>query len=194
MLVEIGDKIVSSDLFTEKFVCDLTACKGACCIEGDAGAPLKVEEIDVLEDVLEEVKAYMSDEGIAAVEQQGVFYMDVDNEPVTTLVDSGACAFANKTENGTLYCTIEKAYLDKKIDFQKPISCALFPVRAKQYSSFEALNYEQIEICKPGCACGSKLSVPLYRFLKAPLIRAYGVDFFQDLEIVAQEIKQQKNV
>ncbi len=193
MLIEIEDKIVSSDLFTEKFVCDLTACKGACCIEGDAGAPLKMEEIDKLEEIFEEVKPYMNEEGVQTVEKSGVFYMDLDNEPVTTLVSSGACAFANKDEKGTLYCSIEKAYLDQKIDFQKPISCALFPVRVKEYTSFTALNYEQIDLCKPACDCGSKLNVPLYKFLKKPLQRAFGEDFFTDLEAVHSEINAQEN-
>jgi hypothetical protein len=181
MIIEIGDKLVSADIFSKKFVCDLQKCKGACCVVGDAGAPLEIEEIDILEDIFEEVKPYMTPEGIEAVEKNGVFYMDTDNDPVTTLVESGACAFATFTEDGTALCTIEQAYRDGKINWKKPISCALFPIRGKQYTKFEALNLEELDICKPACACGDALNVPVYRFLKEPIIRKYGVDFFEEL-------------
>lgn len=192
MIVEIGDKIISTDILEEKFVCDLAACKGACCVEGDAGAPLKNHEIDLLEELLDEIKPYMTEEGIDEVAKKGVFYMDVDNEPVTTLVSNGACAFANFDEDGTAKCSVEQAFNDGKINFKKPISCALFPVRAKKYPKFTALNYEQIDICKPACACGSKLNVPVYRFLKEPLIRAYGESFYRELELVAEALKNGK--
>ena len=188
MIIEIGDKLVSADIFSKKFVCDLQKCKGACCVVGDAGAPLEIEEIDILEDIFEEVKPYMTPEGIEAVEKNGVFYMDTDNDAVTTLVDSGACAFATFTEDGTALCTIEQAYGDGKINWKKPISCALFPIRSKQYTKFEALNLEELDICKPACACGDALNVPVYRFLKEPIIRKYGVDFFEELTQVEKQL------
>lgn len=190
MIIELEDKILSLDLFQEKFVCDLSACKGACCVEGDAGAPLKSAEIDLLETLLEEIEPYMTTEGKAAVEKSGVFYMDTDNEPVTTLVESGACAFANFDEDGTAKCGIEQAFNDGKINFKKPISCELFPVRVKEYESFTALNYEQIDICKPACECGSKLNISVYQFLKEPLTRAFGTTFYESLKEVAKEVKK----
>lgn len=188
MIIEIGDKLVSADIFSKKFVCDLQKCKGVCCVVGDAGAPLEIEEIDILEDILEEVKPYMTLEGIEAVEKNGVFYMDTDNDPVTTLVDSGACAFATFTDDGTALCTIEQAYRDGKVNWKKPISCALFPIRSKQYTKFEALNLEELDICKPACACGDALNVPVYRFLKEPIIRKYGVGFFEELTQVEKQL------
>jgi hypothetical protein len=188
MIIEIGDKLVSADIFSKKFVCDLQKCKGACCVVGDAGAPLEIEEIDVLEDILEDVKPYMAPNGIAAVEKNGVFYMDTDNDAVTTLVDSGACAFATFTDDGTALCTIEQAYRDGKINWKKPISCALFPIRSKQYTKFEALNLEELDICQPACACGDALNVTVYRFLKEPIIRKYGAEFFEELTQIEKQL------
>ncbi len=190
MLIEVDDKVVSTQIFERKFVCDLHACKGACCIEGDAGAPLTLEEVSIVEEVLDEVKPYMRQEGIAAVEAQGVFYMDQDNEPVTTLVNGGECAFVFFDENGISKCSIEQAYNDGKIDFKKPISCHLYPIRVKQFNEFKALNYDVWSICAPACTCGEKLDVPVYRFLKEPLIRAFGENFFKELEIVDEEMKK----
>lgn len=192
MLVEIGDKIVSAIILQEKFVCDLTACKGACCVVGDAGAPLESQEIDLLESVLDEIKPFMSKKGISAIENQGVFYMDRDNDAVTTLVDDGACAFVNFNDDGVALCSIEMAYRAKKINWKKPISCELFPIRAKQYPKFEALNYEEIEICKPACECGSKLNVPVYKFLKEPITKAYGEEFYNELNQVAKALNKSK--
>ena len=193
MIIDLGDKLVSADIFQKKFVCDLTACKGACCVVGDAGAPLKLDEIDILEEIVDEVKPYMTEEGIAIVEKQGVFYMDLDKEPVTTLVANGACAFATFDDKGTALCTIEQAYRDGKIDWKKPISCELFPVRVKEYEKFTALNYEEIDICKPACECGDKLDISIFQFLKPALIRAFGEEFYEELKIVDQEIKKHQN-
>jgi hypothetical protein len=181
MIIEIGNKLVSADLLEKRFVCDLNACKGACCVEGDAGAPLKTAEISMLESILDEVKPYMTTEGLKAVEKSGVFYMDADNEPVTTLMEGGACAFTSFDADGTAKCGIERAFYDKKIKWKKPLSCELFPIRVKEYPKFTAFNYEEIDICKPACACGDQLNVPVYRFLKAPIIRGFGEEFFNEL-------------
>lgn len=181
MIIEIGNKLVSTDLLEKRFVCDLNACKGACCVEGDAGAPLKMSEISMLESILDDVKPYMTDEGLKAVEKSGVFYMDADNDPVTTLMEGGACAFTSFDADGTAKCGIEKAYYDKKVKWKKPLSCELFPIRVKEYTKFTAVNYEEIDICKPACACGDQLNVPVYRFLKTPIIRAFGEEFFNEL-------------
>ena len=192
MLIEVKDKVVSTQIFERKFVCDLNACKGACCIEGDAGAPLTLDEIDVIEEDLEAIKPYMRPEGIAAVEENGVFYMDIDNEPVTTLVNGKECAFVYFDENGITKCSIEQAHKDGKTDFKKPISCHLYPIRAKKFNEFTALSYNEWDICAPACSCGEELNVSVYRFLKEPIIRAYGEAFYKELEIVDKEITEQK--
>jgi hypothetical protein len=192
MLLEIQDKVVSIDLFEKKFVCDLTACKGACCIEGDAGAPLTFEEVSIMEDDLEKIKPFMRPEGIAAVEETGVFYMDWDNEPVSTLVNEKECAFVTFDDKGTALCAIEQAHKAGKTEFKKPISCHLYPIRVKKYNEFTALNYNEWNICKSACACGDKLDVKVYKFLKEPIVRAFGEDFFTELETVDKEIEKQK--
>lgn len=192
MLLEIQDKVVSIDLFEKKFVCDLTACKGACCIEGDAGAPLTFEEVSIMEDDLEKIKPFMRPEGIAAVEETGVFYMDWDNEPVSTLVNEKECAFVNFDDKGTALCAIEQAHKAGKTEFKKPISCHLYPIRVKKYNEFTALNYNEWNICKSACACGDKLDVKVYKFLKEPIVRAFGEEFFTELETVDKEIEKQK--
>ena len=192
MLLEIQDKVVSIDLFEKKFVCDLTACKGACCIEGDAGAPLTFEEVSIMEDDLEKIKPFMRPEGIAAVEETGVFYMDWDNEPVSTLVNEKECAFVTFDDKGTALCAIEQAHKAGKTEFKKPISCHLYPIRVKKYNEFTALNYNEWNICKSACDCGDKLDVKVYKFLKEPIVRAFGEEFFIELETVDKEIEKQK--
>ena len=192
MLLEIQDKVVSIDLFEKKFVCDLTACKGACCIEGDSGAPLTFEEVSIMEDDLEKIKPFMRPEGIEAVEETGVFYMDWDNEPVSTLVNDKECAFVTFDDKGTALCAIEQAHKAGVTEFKKPISCHLYPIRVKKYNDFTALNYNEWNICKPACACGDKLDVKVYKFLKEPIVRAFGEEFFTELESVDKEIEKQK--
>ena len=192
MLIEVKDKIVSTQIFDKKFVCDLNACKGACCIEGNSGAPLTLDEIDLLEDNIQKIKPFMRPEGIEEVDANGVFYMDEDNEAVTTLVNGGECAFVYFDENNITKCGIEQAYNSGKIDFNKPISCHLYPIREKQFNDFRALTYDVWPICAPACACGDKLDVPVYRFLKGPIIRAYGEEFFEALEEVDKGLKASK--
>lgn len=187
MLIEIQNKVVSTELFDRKFVCDLNACKGACCVQGDAGAPLHVEEATLLEELLEDIVPFMAEEGIKAVEEDGVFYMDQDNEPVTTLIDGGRCAFVVFDPNGIAKCAVEDAYNAGKIPFKKPVSCHLYPIRVKEFDDFTALNYDRWSICAPACACGEKLDVPVYRFLKEPIVRAFGDAFFEELDVVARE-------
>lgn len=193
MIVDIDDKLISTEIFDRKFVCDLNACKGACCVEGDAGAPLNMEEIDILEEILEEVKPFMRPEGIEAVEKTGVFYMDQWNEPATTLVNDKECAFVYFDAQGITKCAIEQAFLAGKVDWKKPISCHLYPIRVSKLTNNIALNYEEWKICKPACACGEQLDVPVYKFLKEPLIRAFGEDFFSDLEGIDQALKDNQN-
>jgi hypothetical protein len=188
MLVEIENKIVSTQIFERQFVCDLTACKGACCVEGDNGAPVTAEEVQIIERHLPQILPFMRPEGIAAVEAQGVAYLDHNSEPATTLVNDAECAFVFFDDAGIAKCAIEKAQREGHIDFLKPISCHLYPIRTKQFQDYTALNYEKWDICEPACACGEKLEVPVYKFLKEPLKRAFGEDFYQELEKVASEL------
>ena len=179
-MIQVEDKIISLDIFEKHFVCDLNACKGACCVDGDFGAPLLREEEKILDDIYEKVKPYMRKEGITEINNQGVAVYDSEGDLTTALINNRECAFVTY-EKGISKCAIEKAYLDEKTDFKKPISCHLFPIRIKEYKDFDAVNYEELKICKPACECGSKLEVPVYAFLKEPLIRKYGEDWYQEV-------------
>lgn len=189
MLIEIKDKVVSTELFQKNFVCDLNACKGACCVEGDSGAPLTFDEVDIIEEILDDVKPYMRPEGLVEVERNGVFYMDFENEPVTALINGGECAFVYFDEKRITKCAIEKAYLEGKTDFKKPVSCHLYPIREKKFSEITALDYNKWSICDPACQLGDELKIPVYKFLKEPIIRAYGEEFYAELEVVDEELK-----
>lgn len=188
MLIEIKDKVVSTQIFEKKFVCDLNACKGACCIEGHGGAPLTEEEVSILEDGFEELKPYMREEGIRAIEDRGVFYVDQDNETVTTLVNGKECAFVTFDSSGITKCAIEIAHNSGDSSLKKPISCHLYPIRVKQFETFQALNYNTWDICAPACDCGEKLNVPVFRFLKDAIIKAFGGSFYQELLLVEKEL------
>lgn len=193
MLMEIEGKLVSTEIFDRKFVCDLQACKGACCIEGDAGAPLTKAEVKQMETDLSHYLPYMLPEGKEAVEKEGVYYLDDDGEPVTQLIEGGPCAFVYFDEQGITKCAIEKANLEGKTQWKKPLSCHLYPIRVKKFNDFEALNYDEWSICAPACKCGSKLDVPVYRFLREPLIRAFGEAFFTALEAAEKEYAHYKS-
>ncbi|MAO70879.1 MAG: hypothetical protein CMD02_00020 [Flavobacteriales bacterium] len=188
-MIQVEDKIISLDIFEKYFVCDLNACKGACCIEGDSGAPLLPEEERILEEIYEKVKPYMRKEGIDVVENEGVAVYDSEDDLTTTLVNNKECSFVT-LENGIAKCSIEKAFNDGVIDFKKPISCHLFPIRINEYRDFDAVNYEEIKICQAACECGSALEVPLYIFLKEPLIRKYGEDWYKELLEAAKLLKK----
>jgi len=179
-MIVIDDTLVSEELKTIRFSCDLSQCKGDCCVEGDAGAPLEEEEISILEDYIDEIKPYMTKEGIEVVEKTGVFDYDVDGEYVTPLVNDRECAFVY-FENGISYCAIEKAWLEGKIDFQKPISCHLYPVRLSKLKHHTAVNYNQWDICKVALIKGKQDNMPLYKYLKVPLIRKFGEDWYRKL-------------
>lgn len=191
-MIQVEDKIISLDILTEHFTCDLNACKGACCVEGDAGAPLEKEEVLILKRIYEKIKPYMEKKGIEEVDSQGFSVLDEDGDLTTPLINNRECAFVTR-ENGITKCSIEKANLEGKTNFKKPISCHLFPIRITKYRNFEAVNYEKVEICNPGCICGSKLKVPLYVFLKEPLIRKYGKNWHEKLSKEARLYKNTKN-
>lgn len=177
----IKDTLVSDDLLDVSFCCNLAACKGVCCVDGDAGAPLEEDEISILEDYLDKVKPHMTEEGIKVVEKQGVFDYDAEGNYVTPLVNDNECAFVY-FENGISFCAIEKAWHEKQLDFQKPISCHLYPVRLSQLKDITAVNHHKWKVCNPALDKGNQLQIPLYKFLKIPLIRKFGEDWYQNLE------------
>lgn len=186
----IEDVLVSDDLLEKHFVCDLNACKGACCEEGDLGAPLDLEEIDLIEANLDGIRPFMTTEGLHVLDTEGFYEMAPDQELVTTTVNGRACVFAAKDTSGTWQCTIELAYKAGKSDFLKPISCHLYPIRIEKLKHYEALNYHKWDICSPACACGEQLKVPVYKFLKTPLSRKYGNAWFEMLDEVAAQYKK----
>jgi hypothetical protein len=180
-MIIIGNTSVSDDLYLVSFCCHLERCKGACCVAGDAGAPLEEEEISILEDELEKIKPFMTERGIDTLNKTGVFDYDLHGKFVTPLINDGECAFAN-FHDGIAYCAIEKAYFEGKTRFRKPVSCHLYPVRVTRYETFDAVNYEKWNICKPALKLGNKEGIPLYKFLKDALVRKYGSKWYNELE------------
>lgn len=180
-MITIKNTIVSEDLLEKKFVCDLSKCKGECCVAGDSGAPLEEEELKILEEVYEKVKPYMPADGIRSISEQGLYVIDDDNDFTTPLVDGKHCAFVI-FEEGIAKCAIEKAYNENKISFKKPVSCHLYPVRITKYNNYDAVNYDKWEVCQPARKCGEKAGIPVYLFLKEPLIRKYGEDWYNELK------------
>lgn len=185
-MISIGDALVSEDILEKEFVCDLSKCNGACCVEGDAGAPLDEREVQKLEDIYEDVKPYLRPEGVRAIERQGTSVIDgSDGESVTPLVNGAECAYVIIDEKGTTKCGIEKAWEEGKVDWQKPVSCHLYPIRIDSYPSYDAVNYHKWQICAPACDLGAQLKVPVYKFTRDALIRKYGNAWYQELEEVA---------
>jgi hypothetical protein len=186
-MFQIGKTIVSADLIEKEFVCDLTACKGACCVDGDAGAPLEDKETEILVDVFHKVKPYLRKEGVKAINEQGAFVKGFDGEWETPLVNGSECAYVVFDEKGGVKCGIEQAYLDGAITWKKPISCHLYPVRIKEYTELTAVNYHKWQICDSACTLGQQLKVPIYKFVKESLIRKFGEKWYAELEQIAEE-------
>lgn len=180
-MIVIGDTSVSDDLYLVRFCCNLERCHGACCVAGDAGAPLEEEEIAILEDELEHIKPFMTEKGIETIEKTGVFDYDIYGKFVTPLVNDGECAFAIG-RGGITWCAIEQAHKLGKTHFLKPVSCHLYPVRITKYPTFEAVNYQKWNICKPALKLGNKEGIPLYKFLRTALVRKYGEAWYAELE------------
>ena len=180
-MIQIEDVVISTDIFTEKFVCNLNACKGECCIAGDAGAPVEAEEVAELEKVLPVVWDDLAPEAQEIIKKQGVVYTDQDGDLVTSIVDNKDCVFTCHDENGYCYCAIEKAYREGKCNFYKPVSCHLYPIRVENYGPYKAINYHRWDVCKSAVILGKKNNVPVYKFLKEPLIRKFGELWYEKL-------------
>jgi len=188
-MFQLGKTIVSEDIIEKDFVCNLSACKGACCVDGDGGAPLDKEETKILKEIYPKVKPFLRPEGLQAIREQGTFITTEEGELETPLVNGADCAYVNFNDEGIAMCAIEKAYIQGEISWKKPLSCHLYPVRVKDYSEFSAVNYHKWQICDDACTLGKELQVPIYKFVKDALIRKFGEDWYLELEKVAQKMK-----
>ena len=190
-IIQVGNVLVSPDVFTQKFCCDLEACHGACCIEGDAGAPVTIEEVASIEENVDAVWNELSASAQSVIDQQGVAYVDREGDMVTSIVGRKDCVFTCYQE-GCCLCVLERAYRKAEIDFCKPISCALYPIREKALGNgLVGLNYHRWKICQCAIEKGKELNLPLYKFLKEPLIRRFGQQWYDELCVVAQQLAHQ---
>lgn len=192
-MIQIDDTLVSLDVIERSFLCDLSHCKGACCVEGDSGAPLEAEEVAELEKVLPEIWDDLSPQAQAVIRKQGVAYTDADGDLVTSIVNHKDCVFTCYDATGICQCAIEKAFREGRVQFYKPVSCHLYPVRITKYDTFQAVNCHRWEVCKAAELLGEKEKLPVYKFLKAPLIRKFGEAWYKTLETCAEEWLKQKN-
>lgn len=190
-MIQIGDTIISLDVLERKFYCDLKACLGVCCVAGDSGAPLEEEEKQEIVANYPRFRQFMKPEGIQVVETQGFTTIDIEGDLVTPLIDGKECAYAIE-EGGSCWCAIEKAWFEGLSTFRKPISCHLYPIRVTKYRNYEAVNYDQWQICVGGRIKGEQEGMPVYRFLKDALIRKYGEEWYEQLVYVAGEISKGK--
>ena len=188
-MFQLGKTIISEDIIEKDFVCNLIACKGACCVDGDAGAPLEKKETKILEEIYPQIKPFLRKEGMRTIETQGPFISTESGELETPLIDGNECAYVFFDKKGTALCAIEEAYNKGIVNWRKPISCHLYPIRVKDYSEFSALNYNKWHICDDACTLGKELQVPVYKFVKEALIRKFGEDWYVELEKIAQSFK-----
>ena len=194
-MIAIDNKLVSDEVIDEQFVCDLSKCKGGCCVDGDAGAPLHINELDNINQVYEAELPYLTEESKKEIERQGRYVYDKEFGWVTPTIASKVCVYGITDEKGIVKCGIEQAYYDGKVTWKKPISCHLYPIRISQSrdKKTEYVNYEPREdLCQGGCELGKKLKVPVYVFLKESLIRKYGEAFYETLEATALHLNQNK--
>lgn len=188
-MFQLGKTIVSEEILERDFVCNLSACKGNCCIDGDAGAPLSEEETKKMEEIYPKVKPYLRPEGIAAIEAQGTWVKGEDGDFETTLIEGKDCAYVI-FDGATALCGIEQAYNEGIVSWKKPVSCHLYPIRVKDFTEFTAVNYDKWDICNDACTLGKELQVPVYKFVKEALVRRFGEDWYLELEKVAVELKK----
>jgi hypothetical protein len=181
LMMKVGEVLVSDDVKSVEFVCHLEKCKGACCVEGELGAPLEENELPIMHEIQAAVAPYLTEEGRKAIAEQGPYILDEDGDYSTPTIGGKECAYAHYDSKGILKCGIEEAYIDGKVSFRKPISCHLYPIRITKKKDFEAVNYHKWSICSDACSLGRSLGVPLYKFLKDPLIRKYGEPWYNEL-------------
>jgi hypothetical protein len=192
-MIAIDNVLLSDEVVEEHFVCDLTKCKGGCCVDGDCGAPLTEEETKIIAKIYPKIKSNLHPDYIKEIEKQGTHTTDPEYGYVTPTVNGGICVYGYTDELDVVKCGIEKAWKEGKIKFRKPISCHLFPIRIISHPGYEAVNYEPREtLCKPACKLGKQLKVPVYVFLKDAIIRKYGDEFYRALDAVAGKMKKDK--
>jgi len=191
-MIIVGQTLVSEDIADVRFACDCASCLGSCCVEGDAGAPLLESEIEELKNNISEIIPYMRPEGIEVINNIGVYESDLEGVKGTPLVNKKECAFV-VFRGKMATCAIEKAWEQKKIKFQKPISCHLYPIRIIDYTDFDAVNYHKWDICKKALINGRENNIHLFEFLKNPLIRKYGEDWYNELCLIVDYMKTQKS-
>ena len=180
-MIQLGKTLLSDDIKEESFICDLNKCKGACCVEGDLGATLLFDELDQIEKVIPIVKPYLTQESIDVLEKEGGYLLDDEGDFSTTTINGKECSFAFYDDQKILKCSIEQAWKEGKTDFQKPLSCHLYPIRVTKAGEYEALNYDRWQICAPACDLGKELKVSVYKFLKGALVRKYGQQWYDEL-------------
>lgn len=187
-IIQIDNVLIPLDIITERFCCDLDACGGICCVEGDAGAPVTAGEILGMEDALDTVWPGLSASAQAVIDKQGVAYTDEEGDLVTSIVGGKDCVFTCY-DKGCCLCALERAYREGKVSFCKPISCALYPIRERTLRSGDiALSYHRWSVCEPARRKGRELDLPVYKFLKEPLIRRFGEEWYKALETAAEEV------
>ena len=194
-MIAIDNVLVSDMIVESQFVCDLAKCKGGCCEDGDAGAPLEKEELEVINEIFETIKPYLTPEGLKWIEKHGRYVYDREFGWVTPTIEGKMCVYGHRDERGIIKCGIEQAYRDGKISFKKPVSCHLYPIITKsgRKGEYDRMNYEPRDVlCKPACALGKKLKVPVYEFLKDPIIRKYGQQFYDALVVAAGRYNKKK--
>lgn len=182
--------MISDEIVEKHFVCDLAKCKGACCVDGDAGAPLEKDELTIIDEVFDTVKPYLTPEGLEVIREKGRYVHDREFGWVTSTIGAGICVYGYNDENGVVKCAFEQAYYDGKIKWKKPISCHFFPIIVEEGKLYERMNYEpRLTHCKPACTLGESLKVPVYQFLKEPIVRKYGEEFYDALDHIAKEME-----
>ena len=191
LMIQIEDTIVSLDVIERRFMCDLSQCRGACCIEGESGAPLEEGEAEQLRLALPEVWDELKEDAREVIRQQGVSYLDADGDEVTSIVNGRDCVFTRYAPDGTCHCALEQAFREGRTTFMKPISCRLYPVRITQYRRFRAVNLHRWEVCRPAEILGERLGIPAYRFLREPLISKFGTEWYTALEAAAEMVARQ---
>jgi hypothetical protein len=189
-MLQIGKTIISTDLINEDFCCNLDLCKGACCVEGDSGAPISTGEAEKIKKLYPYFESFLSAYNKTEIKKQGFSVIDSEGELVTPIVGNNECVYTFVDEKGITKCAIEKAWYEKHTDFRKPLSCHLFPIRITRYKRFDAVNYQQLDICKNGRECGKNNKIPLWQYLKEPLILKYGEQWYKDLTYAAENLPE----
>ena len=188
----IDDTLISEEIISEEFVCNISKCKGQCCVSGSAGAPLEKEETKILEKLYSKISPFLSKKGRKAIKEQGNYVRGFDGDLETPLIENKECAYTVFDKSGVAQCGIEKAYNQGAIKWNKPISCHLYPIRVNKYPTFTAVNYHEWSVCDSACSLGSELKVPVYKFVKNALVRKFGKKWFKKLSLFAKDWKNKK--